>query len=86
MPYISSFERYLLEKGFQEGKQEGKLEGKQEAILEILALKNNVVPEEIQQKIRQITDTASLQSLLRLAILKQSLKDFRQELNKFLNQ
>ena len=105
MPYISSFERYLLEKGFQEGKREGKLEGKlegkregklegklegkregkQEDILEILALKNNVVPEEIQQKVRQITDMSTLQSLLRVAIFKQSLNEFQQELNKFYN-
>ena len=96
MPYISGFEKLLMERGLQKGiqqgiqqgiqkgKQEGKLEGKQEDILEILALKNDFVPEEIQQKVRQITDTTSLQNLLRIAVLKQSLKEFQQELNKFL--
>jgi hypothetical protein len=92
MPYISGFEKLLMERGLQKGIQQGIQQGlqqglqqaKQEDILEILALKNDFVPEEIQQKVRQINDTTSLQNLLRIAVLKQSLKEFQQELNKFL--
>ena len=92
MPYISGFEKLLMERGLQKGIQQGIQQGlqqglqqaKQEDILEILALKNDFVPEEIQQKVRQITDTTSLQNLLRIAVLKQSLKEFQQELNKLL--
>jgi hypothetical protein len=84
MPYISGFEKMLMEKGLQKGIQKGIQKAKQEDILEILAIKNDFIPDEIQQKIKQITDTTSLQTLLRVAILKQSLSEFKQELNKLM--
>jgi len=70
----------LMERGLQKGIQKAK----QEDILKILAIKNDFIPDEIQQKIKQITDTTSLQTLLDVAILKQSLSEFKQELNKLM--
>ena len=64
-----------------EGKIEGKIEGKQEAlqedILEILELRFQSVSYSIKKQLEEISDTAVLRQLLRLAVQAESIEAFQ---------
>jgi hypothetical protein len=90
MPYISSLERIAEKRGIQIGKQEGIQIGKQEgirkSIIDALYLKNKTVPDFIRERIKSIYDQETLESLFRAAILKQSLSEFQEELERLSSQ
>ncbi len=64
MPYISSAERFGLEKGLQTGRQEGLqtglLTGAREGVLEVLEARFGAVPSEIQETISAQSDLSTL--------------------------
>ena len=82
MPYISSLERIAEKRGIQIGKQEGI----RKSIIDALYLKNKTVPDFIRERIKSIYDQETLESLFRAAILKQSLSEFQEELERLSSQ
>ena len=86
MPYISSLERIAEKRGIQIGEKRGEKRGilleKKNSIISALSIKNQNVPDSIKQKVMNIQDPQLLEQLFRAAILKQSLAEFQQELEK----
>ncbi len=59
----------------EQGKIEGKLEGKQDAILKLLQLRFQDVPEVLSREIRNIHNLSHLDTLLEQAMTAQSLEE-----------
>ena len=76
MPYITSVERFGMEKGVEKGVQQGFME----MILEALDERFGEVPGEIPNAVNQIEGKDTLKSLLRQAIRCASLEEFKQTL------
>ncbi len=66
---------FLIEQGIEQGKAEGKAEGKQDAILKLLQLQFQNVPETLSREIRNIHNLSLLDTLLEQAITAQSLDE-----------
>ena len=62
-------------KGKAEGKEEGRAEGKQDAVLKILQLQFQDVPEVLSREIRNIHNLTHLDMLLEQAMTAQSLDE-----------
>lgn len=91
MPYITSIERFGIEKGRQEGRREGLQEGLQKVqesilqkardyVVESLKVRFKRVPKALIQQIQALEDEALLSKLHKEAILIDSLKSFKQVL------
>ncbi len=84
MTYVTSVERFGIEKGIQQGIQQGIQEGLQkgqiirgrEAILDALETRFGSVPRDITHHVNQIENELLLKRLLRQAILASSLAEF----------
>jgi hypothetical protein len=74
MPYVTSVERY--------GIQLGVLQNAREYVVEALKVRFKRVPKSLADMIQAIEDTKLLSKLLREAILADSLKTFKQQLEK----
>lgn len=91
MQYITSIERRGREAGFREGIEQGLEQGQalgrlaamREGIVELLAMRFAVVPEEIVARLESIGDPAGLRQLLHLAANIDSLTTFEQALADF---
>ena len=59
----------------EEGKEEGKVEGKQDAILKLLQIRFQNIPETLSSEIRNIHNIIHLDTLLEKAIKAQSLEE-----------
>ena len=68
MPYVTSIERFAMEKG--------KLENAQDMILDALEAKFGSTPQEIKENILLLDDHTKLKKLLREAVLSQDLNEF----------
>jgi len=68
MPYVTSIERFAMEKG--------KLENAQDMILDALEAKFGSTPQEIKENILLLDDQTKLKKLHQEAILSQDLKEF----------
>lgn len=66
---------FLREQGKAEGKAEGRAEGKQDAVLKLLQLQFQHVPETLSREIRNIDNLTRLDTLLEQAITAQSLEE-----------
>ena len=89
---MSTMVEYWIEKGKVEGKAEGIIEGetkgkpkwtakgKADTIVLILNSKFGFIPEELENRINQITDIERLNKLTLLATRCQSLEEFEKEL------
>ena len=66
---------FLIEQGKAEGKAEGIAEGKQDAILKLLQLQFQNVPEVLSREIRNIHNLSLLDTLLEQAMTAQSLDE-----------
>jgi len=96
MPYVTSLERIAEKRGIQIGEKRGIqigekrgeirgiLIGEKNSIINALTIKNQNVPDSIKEKIMNIQDRQLLEQLFRAAILKQSLAEFQQEMDKLL--
>ncbi|HYV36504.1 MAG TPA: hypothetical protein VE988_12405 [Gemmataceae bacterium] len=84
MPYVTSVERYGMEKGLQQGRQEGRQEGLAEGLLEgiaaALASKFASAGKRLMTKIRPIQDVEELRALLNAIPTAQSLQEIRDRL------
>ncbi len=82
MPYISSAERFGLEKGLQTGRQEGLqtglLTGAREGVLEALELRFGAVPPEVRVVVEQTDELEELRRWHRQAITSPTLDVFAQ--------
>ena len=80
MPILSNIERQALETGRQEGRQEGVEEGSLEmarsAILDVLTVRFNQVPEQVRDRLAPMRDLSRLRQLLQQATLATSLGEF----------
>ncbi|MDY7014577.1 MAG: DUF4351 domain-containing protein [Cyanobacteriota bacterium] len=76
MLYITSVERFGIEKGRQEGLQEGLQQGRQGAIVRILEVRFEEIPQELREQIGRIDDLEALGTLLVQAITIASLEEF----------
>lgn len=76
MRYVTSFERYFLEKGEAQGERKGRLESSREAILEILDIRFDGVSEVIVEAVNSIDDMPFLKQLHREAVTAHSLDEF----------
>lgn len=89
MQYVTSFERIGIEKGWQRGLREGQQKGRQEgilqnareAVIEILQIRFERVPEALSQQVNTIQDLSLLKQLHRQAITIDSLDEFTTLLN-----
>ena len=89
MPYVTSVERLGREKGFREGMQQGmqqgmrtgSLEEAREMVLEAVGARFGVVPEDVASRVKEIQARETLRSLLRQAIARETLEDFRKALD-----
>jgi putative heme iron utilization protein len=72
MPYVTSIERRALEKG----EARGEIKKSREAILEVLEIRFNSVPEIIINQVNQIEDLDILKNLLRQAVITASPENF----------
>ena len=72
MPYITSVERFGIEKGIEQGRQEER----QEAILRILEARFTEIPAILKEKVEQIESLEILGELLTQAVTTQSVQAF----------
>jgi hypothetical protein len=86
VPYITSIERMGIEQGRQEGHQEGIQIGivqkSREDVIDILRVRFKRVPQTLVKTVQGIEDTSFLSKLLREAVLVESLKVFKQRVEK----
>ncbi len=94
MPYISSAERFGLEKGLQQGlqtgrqeglqtgRQEGLLIGAREGVLEVLEARFGAIPAEIQEIIIAQSDLSTLRRWHRQAATSATLDTFQEALGR----
>ena len=61
--------------GKEEGKEEGRAEGKQDAVLKILQIQFQSVPEGLSREIRNIHNLTHLDTLLEQAMTAQSIEE-----------
>ena len=66
---------FLIEQGKAEGKAEGIAEGKQDAVLKLLRLRFQDVPEVLSREISNIHNITRLDTLLEQAMTAQSLEE-----------
>jgi hypothetical protein len=78
MPYITSIERLGMEKG----RQEGALQKARENVVDILRVRFKRIPQSLTKLIQAIEDEKFLSKLMKEAILIDSLKSFRQLVEK----
>ena len=84
MPYVTSIERFAIEKGREEGREKGRLEGREEGQLQAfretikdsLLVRFGAVPSSVLPRVESITDQQLLKELQRRAVTCQSLEDF----------
>lgn len=79
MPYVSSAERFGIEKGLKQGRQEGLeqgLEGLKEAIRDVLTVRFQELPTNLITKIDEIKDLTRLKELHRKALQVNTLMEF----------
>ena len=74
MPYITSVERIGIEKGYKIGS----LEEARDMVLEAVAARFGVIPEEIVRRVKSVETKETLRSLLRQAVVCESLDKFRE--------
>ena len=78
MTYVTSVERFGIEKGLKQGQQLGLIAGVREDILDVVEVRFASVPEPIAQRVNRIEDAAWLKRLHRQAVLTPSLAEFTQ--------
>ena len=66
---------FLIEQGKAEGIEQGKAEGKQDAVLKLLRLRFQHVPEVLSREISNIHNITRLDTLLEQAMTAQSLDE-----------
>ena len=71
MPYISGYEKLLIEKGLQQGM----LKDAQEMVLEAMDARFGMVPEVLEEKILFLNDRAKLKGLLRTIMKATDIKE-----------
>ncbi len=77
MPYVTSVERFAIEKGLQQGIERGRVIAGRQAVLELLETRFGPVPEEVRERVDAQTNLERLRSWLRLAATCPTLKDLR---------
>lgn len=70
-----------LEQGLEQGLQEGRMRTLQDAVLDLVTIRFGPVAEEVEMKIRDVEDNATLQQLHRLAATAVSLDTFLNKIN-----
>lgn len=86
MPYVTNIERQGIQKGLQQGLEQGLEQGRlegllaeaRESVLDNLEVKFGVVPGEIDQLVKQITDIPKLKQLRKQVFQVTSLTQFAQ--------
>ena len=78
MEYVTSVERIGIKKGIQQGMQQGILQNAREAVIDILELRFDVVPESIINRLNKIYDPSILKIFHRKAVNANSLEEFEQ--------
>ena len=82
MKYITSIERFGMEKGLEKGRQEGRQEALRENIFAVLEARFTDVPYAINENLKDIADLDRLKALLRRASTAPTPEDFLQPLRK----
>jgi len=93
MPYVLSIERIAQKEGFEKGMQEGLQQGLQQGIqretkrllIQALNIKFEKIPEDLIEKINNITNVEALEALHRYAILCDSIEKFENEMNSIIS-
>ncbi len=81
MPYVTSIERFGIEKGLAEGMEKGRAEGQlmafRQSIFDLLEARFGAAPYEVRERIQAETDLARLRSWHRLAGTCAKLEEFK---------
>ena len=88
MPYVTSIERFAIEKGREEGREEGMekgiekghLQAMRETIMDVLLVRFGSVPANVGPHVESIANLDQLKSLQRLAVTCPSLAEFTRTL------
>jgi len=88
MPYISGYEKLLIEKGVQQGVQQGLQQGlqqgmlkdAQEMVLEAIDARFGMVPGVLEEKVSSLSDRARLKRLLRTIMKAADIKEVEKEI------
>jgi flagellar biosynthesis/type III secretory pathway protein FliH len=78
MRFVTSIERKALVKGRQEGRQEGLLQKSRDAVMEVLNARFKRVSKVLRNKIEALSDASQLSTLLKEAVLVESVKAFEE--------
>ncbi|HEW97185.1 MAG: cytosolic protein [Candidatus Parabeggiatoa sp. nov. 3] len=82
MPYVTSIERFGIEKGLDKGREEGILQQARKSVVDALRTRFKRVPQSLVKMLQSIEDAKLLSNLHQKAILADSLKTFKQGLEK----
>lgn len=74
----------LIEMGIQKGKLEGKLEGKIQDILDIITIKFEFIPDDVEEIIKNIKKESKLTSILHKVAKASSIEEIREFLKKMI--
>lgn len=88
MKYVTSIERIAIERGREKGRAEGREEGRAEggqsalrqALVSVLLVRFQRVPESARTRIEELHDTATLHHLVEVAAGVESLEEFERQL------
>jgi hypothetical protein len=76
MQYVTAIERTGIKKGIKQGIEQGIEQSTREAIIEVLTLRFQEVPDEMLAQLDEISDIAQLKELHRWAVVEPSLEMF----------
>jgi len=82
MPYVTSIERFGIEKGRKEGRQLGILQHSRKSVLDVLRTRFKRVPQPLTKMVQTFDDTKLLTKLLQEAALADSLESFKKRVEK----
>jgi len=84
-PYVTSVERIAIRRGREQGMQQGVQQGMQQALYEALSdtldIRFGPIPENLETRLKDISDIERLKALHHEALLAESLDDFEQHLD-----
>lgn len=84
MTFITSIEEIGIEKGIKQGIEQGILQKAREAVIEVLEIRFEFVPEALVEAINTLDDVGILKTLHKQAVIVESIEQFTQDMDNLL--